>query len=424
MTIEIFSLVVLLVMFVVASVLPINLGIMGFVAAFVVGALLGGMTVDDLFGVFPGDLFILLAGVTFLFAIAQNNGTVDLLMNWGVRLVRGNVGLVPWIMFVLTTLVTGVGALSSAGVAIVAPVALRSAAQYRISPLLMGIMVVQGATAGSYSPISPFGIITNGVLSSRDLPQNPGLLFANSLTFNAAIAALVFIAFGGLRLLRRRITLEEATSADAGKSDSGGLTFYRGATLAGIAILATTAFTFSSSDRFDIGFAAFVIGFVLVLIAPREQGAALGRMPWPAILLICGILTYVGVLDQIGTIEYMQDLIAGVGNPIVAALAASYVGGIISAFASTAAVLGASIPLAEPILQGSGLSAIGVVTSIAISSAIVDISPLSTNGALLIANAQDVDERKFFRQLLAWAVGVVVFAPLLAWLVFVVIGIP
>jgi di/tricarboxylate transporter len=426
MTIEVFSLVVLLIMFVVASVLPINLGIMGFVAAFVIGALLGGMTVDDLFGVFPGDLFILLAGVTFLFAIAQNNGTVDLLMNWGVRLVGGNVGLVPWIMFILTALVTGVGALSSAGVAIVAPVALRSAAQYRISPLLMGIMVVQGATAGSYSPISPFGIITNGVLASRDLPQNPGLLFANSLVFNAVIAALVFVAFGGLRLLRRRITLEEATtSTDAGgESDDGGLTFYRGATLAGIAVLAISAFAFSSSDRFDIGFAAFVIGFVLVLIAPREQGAALGRMPWPAILLICGILTYVGVLDQIGTIEYMQDLIAGVGNPVVAALAASYVGGIISAFASTAAVLGASIPLAEPILQGSGLSAIGVVTSIAISSAIVDISPLSTNGALLIANAQDVDERKFFRQLLAWAVGVIVFAPLLAWLVFVVIGIP
>jgi Na+/H+ antiporter NhaD/arsenite permease-like protein len=423
MTLEVFSLVVLLIMFVVASVLPINLGIMGFVAAFVVGALLGGMTVDDIFGVFPGDLFILLAGVTFLFAIAQNNGTVDLLMNWGVRLVRGNVGLVPWIMFTLTTLVTGVGALSSAGVAIVAPVALRSASQYRINPLLMGIMVVAGATAGSYSPISPFGIITNGVLASRDLPQNPGLLFANCLIFNAVIAALVFLAFGGLRLLRRRITLEEAAS-EVEKSEEGALTPYRAATLAGIVILAVSAFAFGSSDRFDIGFAAFVIGLVLVLVAPREQSAALGRMPWSAILLICGILTYVGVLDQIGTIEYMQDLIAGVGNPIVAALAASYVGGIISAFASTAAVLGASIPLAEPILQGSGLSAIGVITSIAISSAIVDISPLSTNGALLIANAQDVDERKFFRQLLAWAVGVVIFAPFLAWLVFVVIGIP
>jgi di/tricarboxylate transporter len=425
MTIEIISLLILLVMFIVASVLPINLGIMGFVAAFVVGTLLGGMTVDDLFAVFPGDLFILLAGVTFLFAIAQNNGTVDLLMNWGVRLVRGNVGLVPWIMFTLTTMVTGVGALSSAGVAIVAPVALRSAAKYQISPLLMGIMVVQGATAGSYSPISPFGIITNGVLSSRDLPQNPGLLFANSLIFNAVIAALVFVAFGGIQLMRRRVSLDEATASEGkDESDSVVLTPYRGATLAGIVILAVSAFAFGSSDRFDIGFAAFIIGLVLVLISPREQGAALGRMPWPAILLICGILTYVGVLDQIGTITYMQDLIAGVGSPIIAALAASYVGGVISAFASTAAILGASIPLAEPILQGSGISAIGVVTAIAISSAIVDISPLSTNGALLIANAQNVDGRKFFRQLLAWAVGVVIFAPLLAWFVFVVIGLP
>ncbi len=53
MTIEVFSLVVLLIMFVVASVLPVNLGIMGFVAAFVVGALIGGLTVDTISGFFP-----------------------------------------------------------------------------------------------------------------------------------------------------------------------------------------------------------------------------------------------------------------------------------------------------------------------------------------------------------------------------------
>ena len=62
MTIEVFSLVVLLVMFVVASVLPINLGIMGFVAAFVIGALLGGLTVDDLLGVFPATCSFCLPG--------------------------------------------------------------------------------------------------------------------------------------------------------------------------------------------------------------------------------------------------------------------------------------------------------------------------------------------------------------------------
>lgn len=423
MSVEVASLLVLLAMFVVASVLPVNLGVMGFVAAFLVGTSLGGLTVDDIFAVFPGDLFVLLAGVTFLFAIAQNNGTVDLLTQWALRLARGNIGLIPWIMFALTTLVTAFGALSSAGVAIVAPVALRFSFQYKINPLLMGVMVVQGATAGSYSPISPFGVITNGVLASRDLPEAPGLLFANSLVFNTVVAALVFLAFGGLRLLRRRIDEEEPAE---GRPEDGAiaLTPYRGATLAGIVLLAVLAFALGSSDSFDIGFAALTIALVLVLAAPGEQGAALGRMPWPAILLICGILTYVGVLDEIGTITYMQELIASVGSPLIASLAASYVGGVISAFASTAAILGASIPLAEPILQDSSLPAIGTITAIAISSAIVDISPLSTNGALLIANAQGIEERKFFRQLLLWAVGVTLLAPLIVWLLFVVIGVP
>lgn len=98
--------------------------------------------------------------------------------------------------------------------------------------------------------------------------------------------------------------------------------------------------------------------------------------------------------------------------------------GVISAFASTPPVLGVSIPLAEPILRQSGLSAVGTVTAIAISAAIVDISPLSTNGALLVANAQHMEKRAFFRQLLLWAAGVVVIAPLLAWFLFVVIEIP
>src|SRR5215207_9068551 len=185
-----FSIIVLIIIFVVATVWPINLGVMGFVVAFLVGTLLGNLSADNIFEGFPANLFILLAGVTLLFAIAQRNGTIDLLLEWGLRLVRGNVGLIPWIMFALTTMLCGVSALSAAEVAIVAPIALRSADQYRINSLMMGILVVQGATAGSYSPISPFGVITNGVLKSNDLPQEPGLLFVNSLVFNALVAAV------------------------------------------------------------------------------------------------------------------------------------------------------------------------------------------------------------------------------------------
>lgn len=421
---ELFSIILLIVMFVVATALPINLGVMGFVAAFLVGTFLGDLSADDLFGGFPANLFVLLAGVTYLFAIARKNGTIDLLMHWGLRLVRGNVGLVPWIMFSLTTLLCGVGALSAAGVAVVAPIALRSAARYGISPLMMGILVVQGATAGSYSPISPFGVITNGVLASEGLPQSPVLLFANALVFNAVVAALVFVAFGGLRLLGKRISLEELEGRDAAEDeaegDEGGLTPYRGATLAGIVLLVVLALGFGV----DVGFAAFTIALALALMAPREQAGTLGELPWPVILLVAGLLTYVDVLDQIGTIDYVEGLIASTANPLVAALAASYVGGVISAFASTAGILGVAIPLAGSVLQDPSIPAIGAVSAVAIASAIVDVSPFSTNGALLLANAQNVDPRKFFRQLLLWAAIVTLVMPLLAWLVFVVLAIP
>jgi di/tricarboxylate transporter len=432
---ELFSIIVLVVMFVVGTALPINLGVMGFVAAFLVGTLLGGLSAEDIFGGFPANLFVLLAGVTYLFAIALKNGTVDLLMHWGLRLVRGNVGLVPWIMFSLTTMLCGVGALSAAGVAVVAPIALRSAARYGISQLMMGILVVQGATAGSYSPISPFGVITNGVLASEGLPQSPGLLFANSLVFNTVVAALVFVAFGGLRLLGKRVapeelegrgtadgvpTGEEDRAGDGTDEDEGKLTPYRGATLAGIALLVVLALGFGA----DVGFAAFTIALALALMAPREQADTLRELPWPVILLVAGLLTYVDVLDQIGTVDYVEALISSTTNPLVAALAASYVGGVISAFASTAGILGVAIPLAGSVLQDPSIPAIGAVSAVAIASAIVDVSPFSTNGALLLANDQNVDSRVFFRQLLLWAAIVTLVMPLLAWFVFVVLAIP
>jgi di/tricarboxylate transporter len=438
MSTELISIIVLVVMFVIATVWPINLGVLGIVAAFLLGTTLGGLSADNIFDGFPANLFVLLAGITLLFVIAQRNGTIDLLTDWSLRLVRGNIGFIPWIMFALTALLCSVGALSAAGVAVVAPIALQFAARYAINPLMMGVMVVQGATAGSYSPISPFGVITNGVLASNDLPQSPGLLFVNSLVFNAVVAALVFVIFGGLGLLRMQADSAEFAEKDAesGNSANGsdeseeeseegtedeerGLTPYRGATLAGIALLVVLSLGF----QVDVGFAAFTIALALMLMAPGAQSGVLREMPWGVILLISGILTYVAVLREIGTVSYIEGLISASGSPLITALAASYVGGIISAFASTAGILGVAIPLIGTVLEDPTLPAIGVVSAVAISSAIVDVSPFSTNGALLLANVR-TDERSFFRRLLLWAAIVTALMPLLAWFVFVVIGIP
>jgi di/tricarboxylate transporter len=139
-------------------------------------------------------------------------------------------------------------------------------------------------------------------------------------------------------------------------------------------------------------------------------------------MLITGVSTYVAVLEQMGTIDFVGHSVAGLASPLTAALLLCLIGAVVSAFASSTAVLGSLIPLAVPFLQaGTGVSPIGFIAAMAVSSTIVDVSPFSTNGALVLANARNVDRDVFFRRLLAYGALVTVAAPVVVWLLFVVI---
>ncbi|MFD1691832.1 SLC13 family permease [Azotobacter chroococcum] len=157
-------------------------------------------------------------------------------------------------------------------------------------------------------------------------------------------------------------------------------------------------------------------------MAPNLQKHALGQVPWPEILLVVGVSTYVSVLERMGTIDFVGHGVAGLTSPLVAALLLCFVGAVVSAFASSTAVLGSLIPLAVPFLLGdTGVSAVGFIAAMAVSSTIVDVSPFSTNGALVLANAQGVNRDAFFRQLLVYCAAVTLIAPVVVWLLFVVL---
>jgi di/tricarboxylate transporter len=139
-------------------------------------------------------------------------------------------------------------------------------------------------------------------------------------------------------------------------------------------------------------------------------------------MLIVGVSTYVGVMNQMGTIDFVGNSVAGLASPLTAALLLCFVGAVVSAFASSTAVLGSLIPLAVPFLQGDGgVSAVGFIAAMAVSSTIVDVSPFSTNGALVLANAKGVDSTVFFRRLMVYGAIVTVAAPVVVWLLFVVL---
>src|SRR3712207_4570913 len=105
------------------------------------------------------------------------------------------------------------------------------------------------------------------------------------------------------------------------------------------------------------------------------------------------------------------EAVTGIGAPLLVALLLCYIGAVVSAFASSVAIIAVAIALAVPFLQGGDIAAVGVVVALSVASTIVDVSPFSTNGALVLANAQDVDKDRFYKQILAYAGIVVVAGP-------------
>ncbi|MGE7989984.1 SLC13 family permease [Pseudomonas sp. NPDC089554] len=443
---EIATIIGLVIMFIVATALPINMGAVGFALAFIVGGLWVGMGGKEVLAGFPGDLFLTLVGITYLFAIAQKNGTIDLLVHWAVKAVKGHIVAIPWVMFIVTALLTAFGALGPAAVAIIGPVALRFAKQYEINPLMMGLLVIHGAQAGGFSPISVYGGITNQVVQKAGLDVTEMAVFLTSLGFNVLMAVICFFAFGGIALLRLgRAVVEEpliagvqASSREFAIEGHGALVSAGGGTLSndpqalddvrinrdhlitliGLLGLGIAALVYD----LNVGLVAITVAVAIAVVSPSAQKGAVDGISWSTVLLISGVVTYVAVLQKAGAVDFVGHGVSSIGIPLLGALLVCYVGGIVSAFASSAAVLGATIPLAVPFLMQGHLGAAGVICALAVSSTVVDVSPFSTNGALVVASAAKEEREALFRRFLVYSGLVVAFGPLLAWMLFVVPG--
>jgi di/tricarboxylate transporter len=161
---------------------------------------------------------------------------------------------------------------------------------------------------------------------------------------------------------------------------------------------------------------------ILTLVSPSTTRGAVNEVAWSTVLLICGIVTYVSLLEDIGTVDYLGRGVASIGLALLGALLICLIGGAVSAFASTTGILGALIPLAVPFLQTGQVGAIGLITALALSSSVVDSSPFSTSGALTVASAPPEQRDLVFRRLMQWGFSMILVAPLLTWLILVVPG--
>lgn len=402
------SVVILIAIFAAAVLLPVNMGLIGFAAALGLGLFGAGMTVGQVLAGFPADLFLTLLGVTYLFGIASRNGAIDWLVGRAAQVLGRHTALLPALVFLVAGVLTALGAVGPAAVAIVAPIGLRFARTHGFSALMMGLLVIHGAQAGSFSPISIYGGIVNKVLAHSGIAPDPIFLFLVSAAFNCAIALLIWTFFARRNAAQARPAPAPVAPAPLGRDGAW--------TLAGLAALAVGTLAF----RIDIGFMALIVILALATVAPRTQARALKHVDWSTIVLITGIIIYVGVMEKLGTLAAAGALIGTSGSATLGVLALCYLAAVVSAFASSTALLGVLIPLALPVLGGSGLSPMAVVTAICIACTIVDTSPFSTNGALIVGNAQEDDRPAMLHRLARYTAIVATLGPLAAWAALVV----
>lgn len=381
----------------------LNVGILAVALAWPIAVYGAGWKADQLMQAFPSSLFLTLLGVTLLFGVAQANGTMRALTQRSLALAAGRAGLLPLIFFVLACAISTLGPGAIATLALLAPLAMAAGARAGVPVLLTALMIGNGANAGNLSPFSAVGVIVASSMDKAGLAGFEWNVWAANFVAHALAGALAWALFGGPRLVRAGRSLEPESPIPL--TSAHRLTLFVGAAwIVAVVVL-----------KVNLGLAAFAGAAVLVLARTGEDTAMMRQVPWNVLVMVCGVSVLIGVLEGTGGMELFTDLLARVASPASVNGVIAFITGTISTYSSTSGVV---YPTFLPTVQGlverlGGGNALEIALSINVGAALVDVSPLSTLGALCIAALPEGHEpAKLFRSLLLWGFSMTVLGAL------------
>ena len=418
------SLAALIVAITLSMVTSVNVGVVSLAMAWLVGVYLGGMPVAKVIGTFPIDLLINLVGITLLFGMANNNGTLGRLAARAVRACRGNAGVIPIMLFVIAVTLSSIGPGNIATTAIMAPMAMAVAGRAAIPPFLMALMVGNGAQAGALSRFAPTGLIVNTNMEKIGLAGHETSTYLNNLLAHVVVTFIAYFLFGGWKLFtrRRQAPVQMAQSDQAGgRADDEVIDVEpfeprHWLTLAVLLTLVIVVIQFKA----HVGLAALTGAAFLSLLKAADEKDAIKRMPWSVILMVCGVTVLIGVLSAQRGMELFTDLLARIATPATVTFMIALVTGAVSVYSSTSGVvLPAFLPTVPGLAERLGVDPLAIAASMYVGGHLVDLSPLSTIGALCIAALpNEADGKKLFNQLLWWGLSMMVVGAVICWVLF------
>ena len=421
----------------------LNVGFLGIAFGIIVGGIFAGTPASKVMNAFPLSLFMILVGVTFLFGMAQTNGTMEKLTAYSIRACKGNTALVPIIIYILSTFITTIGPGNIAGCALMAPVAMAIASKVRMPAFLMTLLVVGACNGAAFSPFAPTGIISNGIIAKcapeLGIPADYLNTLAWKIHFNSTIAQGFvniggFFVMGGLKWIREQRGASLDIDELAPKPEPFNAAQKTTLLLVFILILLVvvpglpgvkgTLPKYITNMLSNVGSISFVLSIVLMLTGYGDSKAAVKVMPWSVIMMVCGVSVLIDVMDKAGGLNFLVEVMASVAGPTTICFWTAFVPAVISAYSSSSGVvMPMFLPMTPGLVELTGGDPVGIISAIDVGSHLVDTSPLSTLGALCIASAgEEEDKGVLFRKLLIWGLSMSIVSGIVCYVFFGLLG--
>lgn len=412
MNLGIISLIALLAAIIIGFVRNANVGILCMGFSMVLG-LVFGLDAKEILSGFSSSLFIQMVGITYLFAIINSNGTLELLARKMVGLVGKKKALIPFVMYILGFLICAVGPGAIPSLAIIPVIAIPVAVSAGINPIMTAIIGDLGVMSGRMSPLTPEAAVVRELMEDQGLVGNTIPIMIGMTITALIVVVLVYIYYKGWKVEKHEEEKEEVLPKFNGK---------QWLSLAGLIILAVGVLFFS----WNVGLTGFLVGSVLIVLGCGEEKKAIKGIPWNVILMVLGVGILMNVISLSGGIDIMVSALEKIMGHRTAAMIMAVTAGFMSFFSSGLGVVFPTlIPTAIGLASGLGVGAVELVTVIVIGGTVSGFTPISTTGALVMAGVaqQENAEEKFPQNRLFVELFAVSFIALAVLAIMAVIGV-
>lgn len=408
---DLISLLVLVAAIVIAFVCKVNTGLVAMSAALIIGRI-AGVADKALLKSFDSNLFLMLLGVMYLFCIAQENKTLDLLAKKSIALCRGNVKLFPIIMFVVAAVLSAIGPGPISITALVAAISVALAKQSGIDPIKLLPFGTLGSFAGGLSPITPSGLVAISKAEEAGiLGMEMPLMVKMAITCTAFAVILYFFVFKWHKEKNRQDAAQqnEKIPAFSGK---------QWLTLAGIVVVAALATIFNV----NVGLSSFAVAVVLTVCKAADESVVMKKVPWNTLIMITGVGILISLVTDLGGIDLLRTALSKIMGVKTASAIMTVLAGVMSWFSSASGVV---MPTLIPTIPGltqtlAGANATEIAVGLCIGAHMAALSPLSSCGGLMLSaysssEGVTVEERnRVFVKLFIMSATGVLFAAALA----------